>query len=279
MTIPATYAILGRGRLGLALHASLRRAGAPVRLLPGRHAALGGAAVWVLAVPDRALPETARRLLPHLGARDVVLHLAGILGPGVLIDAGVPAARAGSLHPLVSRSSARRGEAVLPGAALLFEGGGRARGAARALARRLGATLVLARSVDRARYHAGAALLATGAAALSLAAADVFTRALTPAPTEPALRAMIASLLESVAANVRRDGPRRALASPLLRRDTESVARHLSALRDHPGARALYRAAVEQALQGLGAVLEDADEVVRRARAVLAEDATGAAAR
>jgi hypothetical protein len=47
----------------------------------------------------------------------------------------------------------------------------------------------------------------------------------------------------------------------------------------HTGAGALSRAAVEQALQGLGAVLEDADEVVRRARVVLAEDATGAAAR
>jgi predicted short-subunit dehydrogenase-like oxidoreductase (DUF2520 family) len=136
--------------------------------------------------------------------------------------------------------------------------------------------VVLARRVDRARYHAGAALVATGAAALARGAAEVFSAALTPAPTERALRAMVASLLESVAVNVREDGPRRALASPLLRRDTESVARHLRALRAHPDAHALYHAAVAAVLRGLRDVLADADEVAVRARAVLAaEDLRG----
>ena len=58
------------------------------------------------------------------------------------------------------------------------------------------------------------------------------------------MREAVASLLESVAANVRAVGVDAALASPLMRDDAETVARHLAAMATVPAADAMYRAAV-----------------------------------
>jgi predicted short-subunit dehydrogenase-like oxidoreductase (DUF2520 family) len=172
------------------------------------------------------------------------------------------------MHPLVAVARGNTGD-VCEGGAFVFEGDLGARREATALVRALGGTLVVARSVDRARYHGAAALVATGAVAIAQAATELFAETLVPSPDERHLRALVASLLRSVASNVEAVGARRALASPLLRDDTETLAKHLSVL--PPSARAIYRVAVASVLDALEAEGLVAPATVHRARCLVAE--------
>ncbi|MDB4930620.1 MAG: Ketopantoate reductase PanG, partial [Myxococcaceae bacterium] len=122
---------------------------------------------------------------------------------------------------------------------------------AREIAALAGGRLIVASAVDRARYHAGAALVASGAVALAQGAAWLLGGAIEPAPSDDDLRAATASLLVSVARNVVLVGPDAALASPLLRDDTATVARHLEVMAGDPTVRALYQAVLRRVLEAL----------------------------
>lgn len=283
MKSPRALLIVGAGRMGTAIHAVvrrrrslppgllLRRVGARALLARPARPRGAGAVTWVLAVRDGDLTATVDGLAAVIARGDVVLHLAGMLGPDVLAAARSRGAAVGSLHPLVAVARGNKGD-VCEGGAFVFEGDPAAARAARALVRALGGTLVVARSVDRARYHGAAALVATGAVAIAQGATALFEAALTSPPTERELRAAVASLLRSVASNVEVVGARRALASPLLRDDTDTVARHLAAMGDLPTTRALYRAAVALVLDALEADGAVKPGTVAAARRLVAED-------
>ncbi len=256
MTAALRFVVVGLGRMGAALRASLRGRLVGVRYVARRD--LAGFArrtqrrvCWVLAVRDAQVADTVDALGDRIGRNDAVLHLAGALGPSVLAAARARGAAVGALHPMfaVAAGNARRDGLV--GAAFTFEGDPGARSAARAIVRALRGTMIDARRVDRAAYHGAAALLATGAVALAQGAARLLARAVEPAPDDAQTRAAVRSLLVSVAHNVEAVGAQRALASPLLRDDTDTVARHLDAMEPDPAVRELYRAAVSLVLDAL----------------------------
>lgn len=270
--------IVGRGRLGSALARALRARRAGVSTRAGRTLATarvrrpaGRSVLWVLAVRDGALDATARALAPSLRRGDAVLHLAGMLGPEVLAPAREGGASVGSFHPLRAVVTEAVGSDPMAGSAFLFEGDRGALREARALAKCLGGRVIVASSVDRARYHGGAALVATGAVALAQGAALLLASSVRPRPSERALRAAVVSLLESVAINVGRAGPERALASPLLRDDTRTVGRHLDAMASASGAVAsLYASAVAVVLDALEATAAVKPETIAEARRLVA---------
>jgi predicted short-subunit dehydrogenase-like oxidoreductase (DUF2520 family) len=261
--------LLGAGRMATALANSLpgvtplSARGTPSRP-PGR-----ARCVWVLCVPDAALPAVCAAWSAVMRAGDVALHLAGMLGPEVLAAARGAGAEVGSMHPLAAVAP-RTGARHLRGAAFCVEGDPGAVRAARSLCREMRATLLEARAVDRAGYHGGAALMATGAVALAQGAARMFSEAITPTPAEADVREAVASLLESVAANVRAVGVDAALASPLMRDDAETVARHLGAMASVPAADAMYRAAVGVVVETLSRRGGVRAETLARAREILA---------
>ena len=106
-------------------------------------------------------------------------------------------------------------------------------------------------------YHAAAALCATGAVALAQASARLFAHAMTLGDDKLASEfvhsQLTSALLQSAAHNIREQGAERALASPLLRGDTQTVQAHLEAMQLHPPALALYRGALQQVLLTLEA--------------------------
>ncbi len=280
--------IVGAGRMGAAIAAVIRRRGG---LSGGRRLGrVGGRdflvrprrprgaqrVTWVLALRDGDLPRAADGLGALVARGDVALHLAGMLGPDAIGSLRPRGCAVGSLHPLVAVALGNAGD-VCEGGAFAFEGDRAARAEARALVRALGGTMLEAAAIDRPRYHGGAALVATGAVAIAQGATALFASAITPAPDEAGLRAAVASLLRSVASNVEAVGARRALASPLLRDDTDTVARHLAGM---PAAiAALYRAAlavVLEVLEGEGAVKP---ETLAAARRLLATDAPASVAK
>lgn len=268
--VTAPWQVLGLGRMGRAFVALASRhahrvAGAASRGAASR--AFDEPTVWLLAVSDGAIAATARHVAAQLRAGDVVLHLAGARGLDVLSEARTAGAAVGALHPLAAVSTLDP-PGDLSGAAFLVEGEPAAVEAARHVASLAGGRLLVADAVDRARYHAGAALVASGAVAIAQGASWLFASAVAPTPAEEGLRAAVASLLVSVSRNVLHLGADAALASPLLRNDVETLARHLDAMAADPTVRALYQAVLARVLVPLEGDPRVRPETVVAARAL-----------
>ncbi len=227
--------VVGRGRLGSSLVHALRASGARVwhwsarGRWPARAPTID---VVLMAASDPFIEATARRLATRLDVRTPVLHASGALGTGPL--APLAPRPMGVLHPLVSFASKR--PPPLEGAVAVVAGDPRAVRAARRLGERL-RLRVIAAGIHGPRYHAAAALIANGAAALA-------TRAVRALELEGVRRRdaerAVAGLLRSVADNVARVGVPAALTGPIVRGDARTVAAHRAAL--DPITRAAYDA-------------------------------------
>ena len=204
-------------------------------------AAARRATVVVLAVRDGEVEGVADALVEVLAPTCVVLHTAGALGVDALEVLRHAGLHVGKAHPLAAFASARRGPS-LAGVSLVIEGDRAAVREARGLARALGMRAVVAMRTDATRYHAAAALLANGAAALAAHASKVFAAAGIP---EASRSRMLGGLRRTVADNVAALGPDAALSGPVRRGDAPTIARHLASLRDVGSeVRALYAALV-----------------------------------
>lgn len=232
--------VIGKGKVGSALARAGKRAGLRITASPARKLprSLPVADLVVVACADGAIEAVARALAPKLRVPTCVAHCSGSIGAealGVLRDAGHAV---GVMHPLASFAHAST-PPTLDGAALVVTGDAKARRACVRFGKRIGMRPVEPGSLHGARYHAAAALLANGAAAL----ADAATGLLEAAGIPPRLHgALLGPLLGSVAENVRRLGPAAALTGPIRRGDRAAVERHLVAA-DAAGVGALYRAA------------------------------------
>jgi predicted short-subunit dehydrogenase-like oxidoreductase (DUF2520 family) len=220
--------IVGRGKVGRALAQALARHGIAHASLRGRslRGPVPPAELYLLAVPDAALRNVAERLAPQLAPEACALHLAGARDVDELAALSARGVAVGVFHPLVSFAHAR-GAASLEGASFTAFGQARATRAARRLAKQLGARCVVLPAAPGPAYHAAAALVANGAAALTHAAVRVLSElGFSPAAAELALSALLAS----VASNVRTVGVPAALTGPVMRGDVGTVERHLAAL-------------------------------------------------
>ncbi len=221
--------ILGRGKVGRALHAALRKTAMPSSLHRARGPLPAGSAsatTYVLAVPDAQIGSVAARLAPVLGARDVVLHCSGNRGLDELAACRRRGARVATMHPMVSFASPRAPPA-LRGTTWVVHGDAVAQRAARRLARAVGARAVEGAS-GHPVYHAAAAILANGGAALAALSVQILeSRGVGHRAAELAC----AGLLRSVAHNVERVGVPGALTGPIARGDADTVRSHVLGLR------------------------------------------------
>lgn len=234
-------AVVGRGAVGTTLARALCAAGAEVRRVPGRDLrpeALGDADVVLLAIPDAALADAAARLA-QAKPRRVILHVAGARTPAELASARSGGHAVGAMHPLVSFAD-RKHPPGLANATFVIAGDTRAIAAASRIAERVGARALVA-EVHGPAYHAAAAMVANGAAALAHAGADLLMAlGCDRVDAEIAL----AGLLRSVASNVASVGVPAALTGPIVRGDAETVARHRAAVEGvDPALRVVYDAA------------------------------------
>lgn len=240
--------IAGRGRVGRGLAHALASTAIDVTLVSGRagqeelsdatrESLASGSATLVLAVPDAAIGSALARFAPLLGAGSAVLHCAGARGVEAFGDGVRPnGVLLGGLHPLVSFADA----AVPPrvrGAGFGVCGEPAAVDAAREIVDALSG--IVLPDVQGPRYHAGAALVANGAAALGHHGARLYSALGVP---PDAAAAAVGALLVSVGENLVSLGAPEALSGPVRRGDVGTVARHREALATHPEALAAYDA-------------------------------------
>jgi predicted short-subunit dehydrogenase-like oxidoreductase (DUF2520 family) len=209
-----SIAILGPGRMGSALAAALRQAGAEVRGPFGRGATPSGGDVVLLCVPDREIAAAAATVPPG--------PLVGHVSASAPLDLLEPHERF-SMHPLLSvvGSGAR-----FDGAYCAIDGSSAAAlDAARTIAELLGMHVRLVPRDQRALYHAAASVASNFLITLEGAAERL-------AGSIGLERAALAPLVRATVENWARQGARAALTGPIARGDVATAARQREAVAD-----------------------------------------------
>ncbi|MGH9486257.1 MAG: DUF2520 domain-containing protein [Terriglobales bacterium] len=236
----AGWTVVGTGRVGTALARWLAQTGAaPLACI--RHA---GLASWLarlpqqapagvlLAVPDDALPELARRLAAaHRDWRGwCVLHTSGTRPAAVLAPLARRGAATASLHPMMTFA----GRAVSPtGVIFSIEGSAKACQAARRLVRRWGGQSLPLAPAAKASYHLAATLVGPGTV-VNMAAAEALLRRSGFAGARLGLaRAGLLRLLQATTANLA-SGPEAAWTGAWARGDRTTLALHRRQLPNRP---------------------------------------------
>ena len=235
--------VIGRGRVGQALARSAK-ADAKVEVTSaGRRVAsrrVRDADVVVLSVPDEAIETVAATLATNVEPGTSVLHCAGARDLDLLEPCRERGASVGVMHPLVSFPS-KRGSPSLSGKTFVLRGEPKAVAAGRKVARACGARAVVAPERIGSAYHAAAALVANGAAALAFVSVGVLERlGFEKRDAEQAL----GGLLQTVGENVARIGVPEALTGPIARGEPNTVAAHRTALHKNPRALEAYDALI-----------------------------------
>ncbi|MBL3685708.1 DUF2520 domain-containing protein [Leucobacter zeae] len=215
--------VIGRGRMGAALERSLAEAGAELLPALGRRDVEASAATGrlageadlvLLAVPDAAIADVARRIAPGR----LVGHLSGITGIAALAPH-----EAFGLHPLMTVAGP---DARFAGAYAAVDGGTpRALAAAERLAERLGMRTFRVADADRAAYHASASIASNFLVVLEGVAERLAATAGVP-------REALVPLAEAALRNWGAAGAESALTGPIARGDTETAERQRAAVAD-----------------------------------------------
>jgi predicted short-subunit dehydrogenase-like oxidoreductase (DUF2520 family) len=273
-----TVAIVGAGSLATFLAVSLYRAGYEiseiiVRNLPGSRqrgralaakvgaqaatldsAALDANLLW-FCVPDREISSaaTATALALHTKQKCATparvrfaMHSSGALLSSELDplrEAGVAVA---SAHPLMTFVSGAN--PLLTGVPFAMEGETAAKRVASRIVRDLGGGSFTLPAARKAAYHAWATLTSP----LLLAFLVTLEEAARAAGlTREDARRKSLPIIRQTLANYSRLGSPKSFSGPLIRGDAETVAKHLSALKQQPGAREVYMALAKAALRKL----------------------------
>lgn len=271
-------AVIGPGRMGLALGGALVEAGgvetvtffgrspeAPphplfdateVSYRIGYGPIPAETSILILAVPDDALRDVANQVA-RLGAAPapcVALHLSGALSTDVLTPLHTAGFTVGSLHPLQTVADPWSGAERLRGCAYAVAGEPGALTAARRLVAALDGRPLVIPPALRPLYHAAAVF----ASNYVLAAAAAVARTLAEAGiSEQDAVAAALPLMRGTMDNVEQLGLGAALTGPVARGDVDTVRLHLSRL--SPRERRLYSALGLETVQLARAVGLDPD--------------------
>jgi len=261
MSPTPSFALIGPGRVGLAITRRLLEAGYRLQALVAADAAgrevagrwLGqlpagaeltacaAADLVLLAVPDDRIGAVAADLQQAIGPQpqQLRLHFSG-LHPAALLG---PGAANLSLHPLMTFPSAVAGYAALPGCPWAVEGDEEALERGERLVTELEGRAFRLAAEQKTLYHAAATVTSNYAVALAAAGRDLLAAC---GPTASEAWDLLSPLLQQTWANLSRLMPEEALTGPIARGDVATVASHLAIL---PADRQpLYRSLGREAL-------------------------------
>jgi len=277
--------IIGTGRLGTTLAVALAARGYTVRSLVARRVqsarkaaslldadvqvlaakqlrSLIGADLFLITVPDDQIQGVARDLSEiNADRRVTALHTSGALSSDALAPLRDKGWHTGSIHPLMSVSGKRDGEASLRGAFWSVEGDKSALRTGKEIVRDLGGKSFSIRAEDKPLYHAAAVMVSGNVTALFDVALEMLGECGLDGKTA---RAILLPLIASTVRNLETKDPARALTGTFSRGDVMTVKRHLHALKNKEQ-RDLYRLLGERSLK-----LAELDKgLARRIRKVL----------
>lgn len=245
-------AIIGAGVVGTAIGVLAARAGYTVRAVASRRnasanraakligppaevcsprEALGRGQIVLITVPDDSIAAVAVHLAETgvLQPKAVIVHCSGALDSTILSPlAERHGAAVASMHPLQTFPNVQIALASLAGCYCFCEGDHRAMSRVMQLAADIGCVPVEIEADRKALYHASACIACNYLATLQEAA--IAAAVLAGIGRVPARRAL-APLVAATVNNINTLGPGKALTGPIARGDSQTVLRHITALR------------------------------------------------
>lgn len=244
--------LIGRGRVGGAIHRAALAAGHDARLAGRDDVAelAGGCDVALLCVPDGEIAAAASTLGERAPGIRFVGHTSGATTLAALDGAAAPGASAFSVHPL--QTIPDPGADLVGCPAAVAGSDGEALAVARALAESLGMVAFEVAEESRAAYHAAACIASNFLVTLEASAVELLDAAGIDDGRE-----LLTPLVLRSAANWAERGPA-ALTGPVARGDAETLARHREAIAAvAPELAALYEVLAERTAE-VAAVREGA---------------------
>ncbi|MFN6964022.1 MAG: Rossmann-like and DUF2520 domain-containing protein [Pyrinomonadaceae bacterium] len=243
------FSIIGIGRLGGALALALADAGGEIEALVSRDprsaAAIAGRLrprpavhslesefalgcdVVLITTADQSIRRAADALSGKLGKGAVVLHTSGSLPSTELEELKASGCVIGSLHPLVSVSSADTGRRAFGGVYFCVEGDAGAVRAGRRIAKMLGGRAFTVSTAKKPLYH----LAAVASAGHLVALADVaFTLMTAAGLARSEARKILLPLMRSTLANLSVQETANALTGTFARGDAAALERQIASL-------------------------------------------------
>jgi predicted short-subunit dehydrogenase-like oxidoreductase (DUF2520 family) len=200
--------------------------------------------LW-LAVPDESVEEVSMALAGREALPPVILHASGALSSVALGALAARGVHTGSAHPMMTFVAGE--PPSLKGAWFAVEGSPEAVGAARTMARKLGARSFTIEPGSKALYHAFGTMLSPMLATELAAAEELGLKAGINAQD---VRRIMEPIVMRTVTNVLRNGAGKSFSGPLARGDVGTVAAHLKSLEDSRES-IVYRALAEYATEML----------------------------
>jgi predicted short-subunit dehydrogenase-like oxidoreductase (DUF2520 family) len=272
-----TVAIIGAGRLATFLAVALHHAGFTIteiiardsarsrrrarslaakvgaRVVTADSATLDAMLLW-FCVPDGEIRRAASALADQLAAHAVhkkhklrfAFHSSGALLSRELDPLRKAGVAVASVHPLMTFVDGAR--PAMTGVPFAIEGDEAATRIGRRIVHALGGESFKLPTARKAAYHAWATLTSP----LLLAFLVTLEEAARAAGlTRKDARRKSLPIIRQTLANYSRLGPAKSFSGPLVRGDAETVAKHLTVLKKHPGAREVYVVLARAALHRL----------------------------
>jgi predicted short-subunit dehydrogenase-like oxidoreductase (DUF2520 family) len=277
--------IVGAGQVGRGLFKAFRAAGIDVLGLHGRRAsawttssgtlpsAISDANTIVLAVRDNQIDDAIAELLNEnqrggrgrIASGTVIVHTSGGAEPELIPRLAEFGLSGGTFHPLVPFANPERLPELMKHAWIGIDGDDPARATSRRLAGHVGARTLDIPPGGKPLYHAAAVMSSNFPVVLAALAGDVLTSLGIPGKSA---QHAVHGLMDAAVSNLAETSPVEALTGPIVRGETETLIRHLSALRRNAEARAVYKRLSISALE-IAAERGVAPEIIEEMRRVL----------
>ena len=260
MTARLNVGVVGAGRVGAVLGASLRAAEHTVIGASGRSADSASridtllpdvphlhpaefaadADLVLLTVPDDAIADVAGELVDCWRPGQLVMHASGRFGVGVLESASSRGALPLAIHPAMTFTGTSLDTIRMRDAIFAVTAAATVIPVAQALVAEFGGTAVEVAEGDRAKYHAALAHAANHAVALNAQAMEVLAQIGIDHPGR-----VLDPLVKASLEGAWRDGADSAasLTGPVVRGDVGTLRAHLAALSGNPEIAESYAAA------------------------------------
>lgn len=261
------FSILGAGRLGTTLARALCHAGYHLKyisdVIPERarntrritgqgrvtddnRRAASRAEIIFICVPDDLIPSVVEEISTLNFEGKYVFHTSGTLSSEILKPLARKGAQVASFHPAQTFSEPLTDPGIFEHIYIGLEGDAEAVELGQELAEKVGAQVLLLSPAEKPLYHLSLSIASNFLVVLLYEVAELLK---TIGLEEKAIVEILDPLLERTLLNIKNKGPVSSLTGPLVRGDLETVKKHLSITRLHPGLDRIYRAMAAEALK------------------------------
>jgi predicted short-subunit dehydrogenase-like oxidoreductase (DUF2520 family) len=196
--------------------------------------------IYLIATPDDSIEFMVKQLTLQgvLKPGDVVFHCSGLLSSACLSSVVNLGCYAASLHPLFSFSEPMTDIKNFRGTYCAFEGNKEALHRLLPLLNAIEGQIFLIEKKDKPLYHVASVLASNYLVTLSSMATDCYSKA---GLSDKLAKNLTLALMSQALAKARRLKPKEALTGPLQRADTDTLKKHLSALKAFPELEYIYK--------------------------------------